>query len=498
VAVPALPEYLSPATAWTDAERQCQDMLFEGLLESRRDAALGRRYRPVLAQRLPPATGIDRPVELRRDVYWSDGERFTTADVRHTVQLLGRADLPGRTTLWRELLAPPRFEGNPFSLNVVYRQGLLDPLAPLRFPVLPQQFAGKALGRADDPDFAKHPVGTGPYVYAGRKTEGGRTYAVFRVNPHYQRGSQPAPGSIREIRLFAWQGEALGQPAPHLVLGALPGQFAALREAGINDLRALPGRRVYDLGINHRVATLASADVRRAIAHSIDRAAVLKQHFAADGVPGPRTVNGPFPRGSWLAAPAPRVPEELDQPELARSFARKAGAKAFAWTLKFPDDDPLLAQACADLARQVRARFHEAGVDLTLTPIPLPPRQLRDALRKRDFELVYHHLDDADSPYALAELFDAHPDAVAEGGNNFLGYDQDAKLQSLLRSALHQRRFRSVQELYHGIHAHLVETMPVVPLWQVPGYVAIQPALHVPPLERWSVFGDVLEWKLAP
>jgi Bacterial extracellular solute-binding proteins, family 5 Middle len=351
VAVRALPGRLSPATATTDVERQCLELLFQSLVEVRTDAAQGRYYRPVLAERLPPATGVDRPVRLRRDVYWSDGERFTTADVRHTVQLLTRADLPGRTMIWRELLEPPRFEGNPFGLDIVYRQGLLDPLAPLRFAVLPQQFAGKPLLRADDPDFAARPIGTGPFTYAGRKTEDGRTYAVFRANPHYLRGGQASPGPIREIRLFAWPGTGdPGTPAPHMALGPLPGQLAGLRKAGFTDVRALPDRRVYYLGVNHRVASLANADVRRAIAHCIDRQALLKQHFAAEGVAGPRSANGPFPRGCWLAAPAPRVPEELYQPELARSFAKKAKVKKLEWTLKYPDNDPRLAAVCTDLA----------------------------------------------------------------------------------------------------------------------------------------------------
>jgi ABC-type transport system substrate-binding protein len=499
VAVRALPERLSPATATTDVERQCLELLFQGLVEVRTDAAQGRYYRPVLAERLPPATGVDRAVRLRRDVYWSDGEHFTTADIRHTVQLLTRPDLPGRTTIWRELLEPPRFEGDPFGLEVVYRQGLLDPLAPLRFAVLPQQFAGKPLLRADDPEFAKHPVGTGPFVYAGRKTEDGRTYAVFRANPHYLRGGQASPGPIREIRLFAWAGIGdPGTPAPHVVLDPPPGQVAGLRKAGLTDVRALPDRRVYYLGINHRVASLASPDVRRAIAHAIDRQALLKQHFAADGAVAPRSANGPFPRGCWLAAPAPRVPEEMYQPELARSFAKKAKVKTLEWTLKYPADEPRLASVCADLAGQIRTRFQEAGVALTITPVPLPPHRLREALDKRDFDLVYHHLNDADSPYALAVLFDPHPSAVREGGSNYLGYDHDAKLQSTLRAALHHRQFSAARDLFHDLHAHLTDTMPLVPLWQAPDAVAIHSSLHVPPLGRWSVFADVLEWKLAP
>ncbi len=143
-----------------------------------------------------------------------------------------------------------------------------------------------------------------------------------------------------------------------------------------------------------------------------------------------------------------------------------------------------------------------ANVSVAIRPVPLLPRALQAAVRERDFDLVYHHLDLPDTPEALAPLFDPHPDAVKPGGSNFLGYDRDAPLQTLLSSARHHRDFFSpeagVRDFMQGIHARLYVTMPLIPLWQLPYCVAVHNKLRAADLDPLAVFGNVLDWKLTP
>src|SRR5438034_534837 len=67
VGVRELPEHLSPATAWTNAECQALDLLFNRLVKARFDERLGQHYEPDLASDLPQADGVRRHVPLRRD-----------------------------------------------------------------------------------------------------------------------------------------------------------------------------------------------------------------------------------------------------------------------------------------------------------------------------------------------------------------------------------------------------------------------------------------------
>ena len=86
--------------------------------------------------------------------------------------------------------------------------------------------------------------------------------------------------------------------------------------------------------------------------------------------------------------------------------------------------------------------------------------------------------------------------SFAAGGNNVFGYDNDAKLASLFRAALGQRHFPTLVELTHSIHAHLVERMPLTPLWQLHEHIAVDPRLQALQLEPLRVFAQVADWML--
>src|SRR5262249_55538302 len=128
--------------------------------------------------------------------------RVTSADVRHTVDLLKRPDLPGRVSEWADLVEEPRVEGDSAHVRLTLRQGYLEPLALMTFKVLPQKPRGKPLLRADDQQFGLNPVGSGPFQYEGRVQKDDRPYARFLANPNYHRASRPGLPHVREIRFY--------------------------------------------------------------------------------------------------------------------------------------------------------------------------------------------------------------------------------------------------------------------------------------------------------
>jgi peptide/nickel transport system substrate-binding protein len=497
VAVSELPDNLSPATAWTSSERQSLDLLFRRLVQVRLDEPPGQRYESDLALKLPEREGLSQQVELRRDAFWSDGERVTAADVRHTAQLLRS------TSTWRELLEVPRFDGRPFALDFTFRHGFLDRYAPLGFYVLPEKYRGQALSRADDAAFAKAPVGSGPYVYLGRKQEGKRMLAVFGANP-FASAHEKHRTAAREIRMMAWTdvGSLTQQPTPHVILDVPERSLDALKQKGYGGMHAAVNRRVYFLAVNHRVPALANPDLRRALAHAIARDKILQDCFRSSGEAAKLDIplSGPFPAHCWAWCPPPRVPDDPYQPELARSLAKKVGqtSSQLELSLKYPAGAPGVKEACAAIAEQVTKLFADANVKITLTLVPLAPQEMRAALQSRDYELAYHHWDFADDNYWLWPLFDPHPDALRPGGSNFLGYDNDAKLQTLLRSAMSHRQFSAVRDIQHSIHAHLYERMPFIPLWQLSRTSAVHSSLSAPMLDPQRPFANILDWRISP
>jgi ABC-type oligopeptide transport system substrate-binding subunit len=515
VGVRRLPEWLSPATAWTDAEKQAVDLLFEPLVEPWRHPEVGQRFEARLARRLPDVEPLHRRVQLRPDAYWSDGRRVTSSDVRHCVQLLRDSE-----PALRDLMQIPRVEQESFNVDLEFEQGYLDPLALLSFRVLPQSYGGKTLLRADDLEFARKPVGSGPYQYSGR-ADGGKT-VVFTSNPHYVR-AQPA---VREIRLFAWQDPVrdldTATARSALLLDVPTEQLAAFKGRGAGLAHTALERRVYFLAVNHRVAALGNADLRRALAHAIDRERILDDYFRG-GIPDWRllealapaaalplaslaekhpefhhALNGLYPVDSWAHCPPPRVPARLRDAGRARTLFRALQKLTpLKLTLKYPDDDPRIAGACRAIAEQVKRLAAEAGVTIDLQPTAVDPHLLKKSVADHEYELAYYCLDYDNESYWLWPLFDPQPDALRKGGTNFLGYENDGKLLSLFRAAMNHRYFPTVRDRTHAIHAHLIQVMPVIPLWQLHRHMIV-PA-HVDPghVEPLHIFRHLAEWKVS-
>jgi peptide/nickel transport system substrate-binding protein len=497
VGVRSLPKFLSPALAWTDPEKQAVELIFESLIRPSYDKTYGQRYFPGLAPELPRLIPLGRQFQLAKDAYWSDGERVTSADIRHTSQLLADRGLSGRSSEWEELVKPPRILGDPFQISFTFKQGYLDPLSLLTFKILPLRANGKELQRADDENFAKSPVGSGPFQYLGIKQDGDRKYAQFVANPNYRRSGRPGMPQIREIHFFVPKDPAgeFKKGQLHLLLDLPSDRIKQLQAEGIEEkyIRTLPNRRVYFLAVNHREPSLKDLNVRRALAHAINREEILNKYFRDGNKDWHKALTGPFPANCWASSPTLDAAKAYKF-EFAETCARQVEAKLGKVELRllYPEDDPRIKAACEDIRAGVEKL--KSGISIKLEEAS--PHQLRDAVRRGEYQLAYYHLDYPSETYWLWPLFDTHPNALEPGGSNFLGYENDDELPKLLRLAMSHRNFAKVAEVTRDIHTYLFDKMPLIPLWQLDTHLAIHPDLKTVRLNPLRVFTFVEEWQL--
>jgi len=365
----------------------------------------------------------------------------------------------------------------------------------MTFKVLPQQpFSGRSLTHADDDRLAKQPVGSGPYVYKGQETRNGHLSAIFAANPCYaSRPGKAGLPQIREIQLFV-----LDDPVKEFVRGNVDlatdvaaDQVKALQSRGVKVSDPLRNRRVYFLALNHRKSVLKNQDLRRALALAVERDKILDSCFRGDlGKRIHRPLNGPYPPDSWVADPG--LPA-LDQPDVARSLIKKAeeaGLRVKKLSLKYPDNDPRVAQAMEMLRGQVQEAL---GIDLEL--VPLDPHQLRrDVEQTHDYDLAYYAYDYPSEAYWLWPLFD--PRGVASGRSNYLGYTGDSELAKLFSEVQCYRDCAEVRSRTRSIHAHMQSKMPLVPLWQLDTLIATDTDLQTVSYDPLLVFTDVDQWTL--
>ena len=494
-----LPLYLSPGWAHTDAERRACELIFESLVALTPDEQGSLYYRPVLARSRPQVIALGRRFDLPRDAKWSDNNPVTVSDLSFTLKQIkdsGRGSERGPA--WGDLLAGVQAEGSPFRMKLRLNQGMIDPLSAMSFKVLPQRARGAA-----EKEFAKKPIGSGPFVFDGRLSEQGtgREFASFKANPHYgARDNRAGLPHIRELRIYAPEDLVKEIKADRLdmVVDLSAAQAADLSNDPAIEVR-LPtpktvNRRVYFLAINHRKPTLANAELRVALALAIQRDKLLDDHFRRGlGKKVHRSINGPYPAGSWACSPL--LVGKADDPtldpfdkELATTklhAARlKLGEGDIALSLRHPSGDPALADAIAALCEQVNARL--AGVKLK--PEPTTPHELRDAVEQTHaYDLAYYSYDFPDESYWLKPLL---------GGENYLGYT--GPLQGNIERASTLRHFSQVQEYTHAIHRQLLEAeMPLIPLWQLDPLIAVRKGrVEMPAIDPQALFTRVEEWRV--
>jgi ABC-type transport system substrate-binding protein len=501
VGVRDLPKLCSPGFAQTDVEKLAVDLMFESLVKPVWDPVFGQLLEPGLAVGRPRVIPLGREFKISPEAYWADGNRVTAMDVKGTVELLRTPGWPGYRPTWAQLIAEPPPITDASQVSVTLQQGYLVPLSLMTFKVLPSPSGAQV--RPDSVEFARHPVGSGPFQLPERgadRAAGEEEEVRFTANPFYRRSGKGDQPYIRDIRFFRSK-----DPVTDMSVGKLH----LLLEPSLEDLKrfnslanakvyALPNRRIYFLAVNHRNPTLQNTELRKALAHAIDRNTILNDRFRAglkwDTVPH-RALNGPFPPGSWACQGPPKLRADLYEKGLASRF--KSTGSGLTLTLKYPSDDPVVEKACEDIRDQV---LKNAGIQLQL--LARPARQLRTEVEDQfDYELAYCHFDYGSDAYWLWPLFNTDARALESGGGNYLGYQNDSDLQKKFRQAMSHREFASVQGFQRDIHVLFYQKMPLIPLWQLDTLLVVSQDLKAVGIDPQSVdplhlFANIAEWKL--
>jgi len=303
---------------------------------------------PWLAERWESsADGYTHTLHLRKDVTWSDGTPFTSADVLFTLQAI--YDPKAETVVASNVMPGGRpiqaTAPDPSTVVLTYAAptgigiGLLD-----MFPILPRHKLEPALKAGT---FAKgwttstppeEIVGTGPFVL--REFKPGERL-VFDRNPRY------------------WRNAPDGQKLPYLdrlVLQVIPEQNAELLalQAGTTDLTQselrpddyVPLRRaeedgkvrLIELGVgpdadafwfcmnpearkgDRRLSFVQKREFRQAISHAVDREEFAQTVFLGEAVP----IWGPITPGNrpWFSPNVLRYPHDVAR---ARELLKSIG-----------------------------------------------------------------------------------------------------------------------------------------------------------------------------
>lgn len=505
VGVRELPKYMSPALAFTNAERWAVELMFESLVQLTPDAKGNLSYRPMLAESRPRIASLGREFKLPRNGKWSDGRPLTVGDLRGSLALLLRGKGTGRPAAWGELLDRVQVAGDPYRAKILLKRGFIDPLGPMSFKIVP--IRGNL--DPDGADYALNPVpSSGPFCYGGKGSEQAREYVAFKANEHYAaRGHTTGQPRIKEVRFFASADPVkdLQEKKLDMVLDLTAEQAGKLEKVeGVvvpKPSSEVPNRRIHFLAINHTNRKLRNPAIRLALAWAINRDKLLSDHFRNGWDQRiHRVINGPYPAGTWACDPTVVGRSKADKLDLFDEQGAKSkwkqGLKEIDETtvrleLAYPSGDDDLAAAMKALCKQASGTLP----GLTLVPKELTPEGLRRLVEEeRGYHLAYYQYDFPDESLWLKPLLGGR----GRGGKeNYLGYT--GSLVGKVLSLTTVRSFKEVQTKARQLHFQFVDAeMPFIPLWQLQPLWAYRKAnINPGTVDPRRMFGEAGLWKVT-
>jgi len=495
----SLPRSYSPLSARTPVERHAAALMFESLVRWREESRAGAHYVSQLATTRPLPLARGRAFRLPR-AQWSDSQPddpnlCTTEDVLWTVRLMKQVHPFGFSSAWGGLLEDvASSSGNapdPFRVSIFLQTDHWQPLSLMDFPILPKTSFPTCGGNIEELDaFAKHPVGTGPFLLEDPGGDG--EPARFVANPFYRKSDRPYVREIQFLETDSFQAlEGFRKGDIHLIYDVRPAHVAELKKQRMNIVK-LPARGIYFLAPNHRHLKLKNPDLRLAIAHAIDRKNILDNVFRpGDATTDHAPLNGPFPRKSWACNK--QVPDfSLASAEIHLAKARQALGSIPKLRLLYPvrdQADTETKKACRLIQQQLAA----VGIDIELVDLP-PNDFVSRVVEKHEFDLAYWRHDFKDETYWLWPLL--NPADGNMGGANFMGYVPDAQLTDLFARVLSHKMFRTIQTNTHEIHRALSREAVMVPLWELDTYVAVGDTVQDAQFSAMTFFENIDSWKI--
>jgi peptide/nickel transport system substrate-binding protein len=374
--------------------------------------------------------------KLRPNVKYHDGAEMTSADVKFSFE---RAVAPDSKNATKKVFAPIVKIDTPDPLTVVIT--LKEVSANFLFGL--GYGDSSILSPKSVADAATKPVGTGPYRFV-EWSRGNRL--VYTRNDAYW-GQKPA---IREA-IYRFMPDAQGQMA-----AIQSGDCDALTNFGSSEnvevlkkdakLKVSFGNTEGEtiLAMNNAKPPFDNLKVRRAIAHAIDRKAVIDGAMNGTATPIGTHFSPNHPAYSDLTGAVPYDPAK------AKALLAEAGfPNGFSATLKLPP--PPYARRSGEI---VAAFLGEVGIKVSIEPIEFP-QWLERVYRNKEYDL---------SIIAHTEPVDIE---IYSRDDYYFNYKSDA-MKKLVRAAETSADEAARNDLYRQAQKQIVDDQVNVYLFMLP------------------------------
>lgn len=454
------PTNLDPRLA-TDADSsRIIGLIYSGLVRQDEKGLI----RPDLAESWEVPDPRTYLFHLRRGVRFHNGNPLTTGDVRYTFQSIldPKTASPHRSTF--EKIA--RIE-TPDADTVRFR--LKEPFAPfllgMTMGIVPED---PASGQGDD--FAKHPVGTGPFAIT--ELEPGESYTLSANQGYFGGAPRLSSLTFRVIPDNTVRFMELRKGSLNFLINGIELDYIPLVETD-PDLKLLtgPGVNYSYIGFNLTDPTLKRREVREAIAHAVDREAIIRHLLKGTA----HTAKGLLSPLNWAYNDA--VPTYDYDPVRSRALLDAAGypdpdgnGPETRFTLTFKTSQDELRKR---IAAAIQQQLKEVGIGLTIRSYEWGT--FYGDIKSGNFQLYTLSWVGVTDPDIYYYVF--HSGNVPPNGAN-RGRYADPEIDLLLANARRTLDLGRRKQYYAKVQEILARDLPYVSLWHYDNVVVMGKDIH--------------------
>ncbi len=364
------------------------------------------------------------------------GLPLTSADVKSTYESVLNKDnaSPHRTSLTLiETIATPDENTIDFTLNRA------DPLFPsyLVIGILPKKLI------AAKHDFSRNPIGSGAYQFIDWPEDGILNIQRRKDKQLVKFIHVPNP-TVRVLKLMRGEIDMLQNDLP-------PELINFLGEKPDIKIQKQKGTNFAYLGFNLEDKTSGDIEIRKAIAHGIDRAEIIQYVFAQSA----RKANALLPPDHWAGNNS--LVEYEYNPEKAQQILRNAGYEKDSITLIYKtSNDPFRIR----VATILQAQLAKIGIQVEIMSFDWGT--FYGDIKKGRFQLYSLAWIGIKTPDIFRYAF--HSAAIPPNGAN-RGRFNDSEVDKLIELAEKQTSYEEQANYYRQLQAELLAKLPYVPLW---------------------------------
>ena len=417
------------------------DKIFEPLVSFDADGKIV----PWLAEFETNEAGTEYRFTLREGLKFSDGTDVAPDDVvfslnRH-LEVGGPLPLTAPIT---EIAATGDREVT-ITLSEPYTP-FLSELASFSNGVFPADFGGAA-----EAEFFQQPVGTGPFAVKSFDPNGD---LEFVKNEHYwQEGKPYLDGLVYTV--IADDAQLRQQLAAGQIdaIDTVPAANAAeVSSAADTELSQTPGWATEQVFFNTQREEFADRNVRRAIAHALDREGIT----AATTFGTAEVANALLPPTITDSANDTVTPLDFDLDAAKAELADSAYPDGFATTLLIPSGNAQRAQ----IAQIVQESLGKIGIDVTIEQLDIAV--FRERFRAYDYDFMLNSgQSDAPDPNGFI-TFQADPEGFSK---SYWTHFTDERVTKLMHEGRTTPEGEARTQIYAEIQQILADEAPYIPLF---------------------------------